>query len=263
MKAKLIAVVSAIVAAVAAIVLAASLAAAGIGTPTTPYPPVPINPKVCKTDAIKVAQAQLKYDQALTNYKRVLKLFDRRAASAQELRNARQALDESVIALDNAKYAEATCQNNAANPKDKNCVNLALELNRLLDELPVTQDMEAIAKTNFDVAKRLLAQHAISHEEYEKIKAAYENAKLQTQLVEQEITDQKEKVAKAGCKNAERPSPTPTPTPSVSPTPTPSRTPTPTPSPTSPRPTPTPTSPSPRPTPTPPTTGIIFIPVGS
>jgi hypothetical protein len=256
MKVKLIAGVSAVVGAVAVVTLIAGVATAGIGSPTSPYPNVPINPKVCKAEAIKVAQAQIKYNRALSNYETELRLFNRGAASAYQLRTARKAVDESVIALDNAKYAQATCQNNEANPKDKDCVNLALELNRLLDELPVTQDLQAIATANYVMAEQLLSRHAISQAEFNMFKDAYEEAKLQTHLVEQQIADQKEKVTKAGCKNAVRPTPTPTkttgsPSPSPSPSGSPTSTPTGSPSPSpshSASPTSTPTgSPSPRP----------------
>ncbi len=237
MKARLVVPVTAVVSAVAVVTLIAGVATAGISPPprpTTPYPGVPINKNVCKPQATQVAQAQTLYNLALKQYNRELNLFNRQppAISRFELNNARKALDNAVIALDKAEYAQATCQNNKANPKDKNCINLALQLNQLLDQLPVTQDLQAIAYDNYVMAWKLFNQHKMSEAEYETYEAAYKLAKLQTQLLQEQIADQKEEVAKAGCKDAVRPTPTPTKS-ANSPSPSPS---------TSGRPTPTPTS---------------------
>ncbi len=229
MKTKLIAAVSAGVAAVAVVTLIAGVATAGVGSPTSPYPNVPINPKVCKVQAADVKAAQAAYNEALANYKSWLNLFNRTppAASRYQLNTAQQALDKAVIALDNARYAQATCQNNAANPKDKVCVNLALELNRLLDELPVTQDLQAIAADNLNMALKLWAYvpPRISATALNADKAAYAAAVAATEKLEAQIENQEKAVSEAGCKNAVRPKPTPTKsstTPS-SPSPSPSR----------------------------------------
>jgi hypothetical protein len=238
-KAKFFAVLSTVVALITGIVLVAT---AATPAPTTPYPTVPINTNVCKAEAIKVQQAQLAYDQAVANYNRTPQLFNKNAASAQDLRNAQGAVDTAAIALNTAKYAEATCQNTAANPANVACVNLALELNRLIDELAITQDQEAIAKANYDAATILFNKNAISAQEYQQITTAYKNAQLQTQLIQQLITDQRAKTTAANCKNVDRPAPPPT---STTPAPT-STTPTST--------TPVPTSTTPVPTSTPTTT---------
>jgi hypothetical protein len=237
-KARIFAVLSTVVALITGIVLVATAASPA---PTTPYPTVPINTNVCKAEAIKVQQAQLTYNQAVANYNRTLQLFNKAAASAQDLRNAQGAVDTAAIGLNTAKYAEATCQNNAANPADKDCVNLALELNRLIDELAITQDQEAIAKANYDAATILFNKNAISAQEYQQITTAYNTAKLQTQLIQQLIADQRAKTTAANCKNVDRPAPPPT---STTPAPT-STTPAPTSTPTTTDPTPITSSPIP------------------
>lgn len=244
MKTRIAALSAAAVAALASILLIVGVAAADPVPPSTPYPVVSINPDVCKAEKIRVDQAQLAYDQALASYKRWLKAYQEGAASAQELRNAQKALDQAALALNNARYAQAVCQNNAANPANKDCVNIALELNRLLDELAITKDLEALAKAHFEAAQYAFDQGAMSVEEYERIKTAYEQAKLQTQLIEQLIADQRARATAAGCKDIERPpaSPSPSPSGSPSPSPSPSGSPSPSPSSGSPSPSSTPVS---------------------
>ena len=189
--------------------------------PTTPYPPVASNPDKCKVERIQVAQAQLNYDSALENYRRILELYSRGAASASEVRSARESLDRAALALTNARYAEATCQNNAK-PNPDNCVNLNLELNRLLDELAITKDLEAIAKENYESAKRAYDQGALSAEEMRRAQLAYEQAKLQTQLIEAKIEEARKRLQDARCEVKERPLPTPTPSGTNTPAPSPS-----------------------------------------
>jgi hypothetical protein len=89
-----------------------------------------VPPAVCQAEAIRVQQAQNTYNNALANYNRTLQVYRRNAASADELRTDQAAVDTAGIALNDAKYAQATCQNNAAAPANRNCVNLTLELSR-------------------------------------------------------------------------------------------------------------------------------------
>jgi hypothetical protein len=180
-------------------------ASAAIPSPTTPYPSVAINPAVCLAQAIQVQQAQNTYDNALANYNRTLQLYRRNAASAYQLRTDQAAVDVAGIALNDAKYAQATCQNNAAAPADRNCINLTLELNRLIDNLAYTQDLQGIATANYQMAQRLYAQRAMSLQEFQSFQTAYQNAVLQTQLVQQQITDQRARTTAAGCQNVDRP----------------------------------------------------------
>jgi len=182
-------------------------ATAAIPSPTTPYPNVAINPAVCQAQAIQVQQAQNTYNNALANYDRTLQLYRRNAASAYQLRTDQAAVDAAGIALNDAKYAQATCQNNAAAPADRNCINLTLELNRLIDNLAYTQDLQGIATANYQMAQRLYAQRAMSLQEFQSFQTAYQNAVLQTQLVQQQITDQRARTTAAGCQNVDRPPP--------------------------------------------------------
>jgi hypothetical protein len=206
--AKFLAAVSAVV---AALVLAGT-AVAAIPSPTTPYPTVKVDPKVCLVEAIKVEQALVKYDDAVATYRRILKLAGTGAASAESLRNAQAAVDNAGIALNDANYAQATCQNTTAAPADKDCINLALELNRLIDNLAYTKDLEAIAAANYQAALKLQANGAISAEDFQAYKTNYKLAQLQTKLVTQQIADQRAKTTAAKCKDVDRPTPTATPT---------------------------------------------------
>ena len=208
MKLKLLALISAALGALAGIVLIMGGAAtAAIPSTTTPYPNVAINPNVCQVEAIRVQQAQNTYNNALANYNRTLQVYRRGAASAYELRQDQAAVDAAGIALNDAKYAQATCQNNAANPANKNCVNLTLELNRLIDNLAYTRDLQGIADANYQMARRLYAARAMSLQEYQSFQTAYNNAVLQTQLVQQQIADQRTRTTAAGCQNVDRPAP--------------------------------------------------------
>ena len=183
------------------------VATAAIPSPTTPYPNVAINPAVCLAQAIQVQQAQNTYNNALANYNRTLQLYRQNAASAYQLRTDQAAVDAAGIAWNDAKYAQATCQNNAAAPADRNCINLTLELNRLIDNLAYVQDLQGIATANYQMAQRLYAQRAMSLQEYQSFQTAYQNAVLQTQLVQQQITDQRARTTAAGCQNVDRPAP--------------------------------------------------------
>lgn len=207
-KSRLLTLLSALVAMATGLLLISSTAAAAPPpTPTDPYPAVPINADVCRAEKIKVDQAKLGYDQALREYNRLI--AGGSAFSEQEKRRARKALDEAAIALNNARYAQAKCQNAAADPANRNCVDLTLELNRLIDELALTKDLEALAKAEADAATALRARGAISQEEYERAITAYEMAKLQTQYVEQLIADQRARTTAANCPNVDRPTPAP------------------------------------------------------
>ena len=203
--------VAAVAAVVGALVLTGT-AVAAIPSPTTPYPTVAINPKVCQAEAIKVQIALVKYDDAVATYNRLLKLAGTGATSAESLRTAQAAVDTAGIALNDANYAQATCQNTQAAPADMACINLALELNRLTDDLGYTKDLESSAAANYQAALQLQAKGAISAQDFQAYKTNYQLAQLQTKLVTQQIADQQAKVTAANCKNANRPSPTATPT---------------------------------------------------
>lgn len=244
MRSRLLAILSALAVTATGIVLLSSAAvAAPPPTPTDPYPAVPINQNVCRAEKIKVDQAKLLYDQALRDYERAVAGGNAGVVSAQERRRLRKALGEASIALNSARYAQAKCQNTAANPANRNCVDLTLELNRLVDELVITRDLEQTAKEEAEAAAALRAAGTISQEEYQRAVTAYEVAKLQTQYVEQLIADQRVKTTAANCQNVDRPAPPPaTPAPS---SPAPSSPAPSTPAPSSPAPTSTSAAPSP------------------
>ncbi|HEX4703712.1 MAG TPA: hypothetical protein VH352_16400 [Pseudonocardiaceae bacterium] len=207
MKPKLFALILATIGALVGVVLIMGTATAAIPSPTTPYPNVPINNTVCLAQAIQVQQAQNTYDNALANYNRTLQLYRRNAASAYELRTDQAKVDAAGIALNDAKYAQAKCQNTAAAPANQNCVNLTLELNRLIDDLAYTQDLQGIATANYRMAQALYNQRAMSLQEYQGFQTAYNNAVLQTQLVQQQIADQRKLTTAANCPNVDRPAP--------------------------------------------------------
>ncbi|GAA1303979.1 hypothetical protein [Saccharothrix xinjiangensis] len=204
---------------VVAVVAAATVALAAPVPPTTPYPQVPPNAGACLVEKMEVDKQQLLHDQAKRHYDRIKALFDRNAASASELRAAEKALHQAAIALNNAKYAEAACRNGLGNDPKKECVSLSLELNRLLDELALRQELERLAKAHYDAMLRLADSGAVSREELDRAKTAWEVAQLERQQVEQRIADAKKQLAdKPGCKDY--PSIRPTPTSTTIPTPT-------------------------------------------
>ena len=224
MKTRLFAVLSGTAVLLTGIVLLAGIAAAAPPAPTTPYPDVTIKVGVCPEEALTSEQSVGDYGTALDTYNKALLAVQRGVGAAQDLRDAQQALDNATIALINAKYAEATCQNNAAKPEDKDCVNLALELNRRIDKLAITQDLEAIAKDNYATAQALNAQNIISDTDLKKAANAYQKAQAQTKLDGIAVDKQRALTTAAECKDVNRPAPAPPPRPVTTPTDTPTNT---------------------------------------
>jgi tetratricopeptide (TPR) repeat protein len=230
------------------VVLAAATAVAVAAPipPTAPYPDVPANADVCKVEKLEIQKQQAKYDLAKGNYDRTLALYQRGSASIEEVENAEAAVHNAEIALSNAKYAEAACRNKLGNDPKKACIDLSLELNRLIDELAIRKELERLARNAYDRALNLARTGAISAEQLAAAKTAWQVAVIERQQVEQKITDQRAAIAaNPACRDypSERPTPTSTtPTTPTSPTTTPTS-PSPT-TPTSPDPT-TPSSPSP------------------
>jgi hypothetical protein len=207
---------------VVAVVAAATVALAAPVPPTTPYPQVPPNGNACLVEKMEVDKQQLLHDQARRHYDRIKALFDRNAASASDLRAAERALHQAAIALNNAKYAEAGCRNALGDDPKKECVSLSLELNRLLDELAPRQELERLAKAHYDAMQRLADSGAVSREELDRAKTAWEVAKLERQQVEQRIADAGKRLAdEPACEGYPSTRPTPTSTTVPSPTATP------------------------------------------
>lgn len=222
-------------AAATAVALAAPIA------PTTPYPNVPANADVCLVEKLEIQRRQLEYDAAVTDYNRVRRLYERHAASASELRAAERAVHLAGIQLNNAKYAEAACRNNLRDDPNKACITMSLELNRLIDELPMRRELERLARADYDAAVR--AGSAVAPAELERLRLAAQVATIERQQAEQRITDQRARIAaNPACR--EYPSERPTPTSTPSGTPTSTGTSTPTISPTSPSSPPVSTTPS-------------------
>jgi hypothetical protein len=200
---KLSAVLLTLVALVTGFFLIAGVANAAPPDPTTPYPSVAIDVNVCKTAGLKVAKAQLAYNQAVSNYNYAVAQLNKNVGSIADVRAKQTAADNAGIVLNDLNYAQATCQNNAANPDNKACKNFALELNRLLDKLAITQDLQAIAQANYNDATTSFKNFLISANDYEQITTTYKMAVLQTQIEQQEITDLRG-TRPAGCNLSDR-----------------------------------------------------------
>lgn len=198
--------------------VAATVALAAPPVPTTPYPAVPANADVCKVEKLEIQKKQVEYDYAKKVYDKALTAYNRGAGSLGAVQQAEIALDQAAIALNNAKYAETACRNDKGNAADKVCVALALELNRLLDELAQRQEIERLTKALYDAAVEQVRRGAGSSDEVDLAEKNWKVAQLDRQQVEQKIADQRAKIAATpACKDypVERPMPT-----SVSPEPT-------------------------------------------
>lgn len=123
-----------------------------------------------------------------------------------DLREQRVAVDKLGIALNDAKYTQATCQNNAVRPANQ-CVNLTLELNRLIDDLAYTQDMQDTVSANEAMASGLLAQRRIGRAEYEAFVAVHDAAKADTEVAKAEVDAARAAAVDAECKKPDRPAP--------------------------------------------------------
>lgn len=229
MQPRLIAVLSGAAVLLTGIVLLAGIAAADPPAPTTPYPTITFTKGACLKEANVTRQRQRTYDIALGAYQKEALAVAKGVGTPQVMRDLQQAADNAAIDLNKTKYAEAKCQNNAnadkLNAADKACADLALALNQSIDELAITQDLEAIALDNYWAAKWLDDKGAGSPAAVAVALAAYQNAHDQTKLVKLTIDEQRTAATKPGCKNIDRPVPTATDT--VTPTNTPTSTDTP------------------------------------
>lgn len=195
----------------AVLLTAATIAAAAPLTPTTPYPAVPANANVCKVEKLEVEKWQVDYDFAKRAYDRGVRLG--RAISSEELRARERAVHQAAIKLNAAKYAEAACRNDKGADRNKACIALALELNKLVDELGLVQSLESLAAADYDMARRLWASRSIALEELEKFERAYRIAVIERRQAQQRIADQRDKIRNTpACRDypVDRPSPTST-----------------------------------------------------
>jgi hypothetical protein len=243
MRTKLVAAVSAGAAAVAVVTLMAGAAAAAVklgspppAPPTTAYPKVTIKSGVCPEWAEAVNAARKAYDSALKIYESDVRLFDPGPGrgpyqSAEKTNMQATRVDQAAIALIEALYGQAKCQNDAANPADK-CIDELLAYYKLADQLPATQNIQNNDLINLNMAKN--SKYA-TPSEIAALQKDYAAAAAATAKLVDQIAAQKKAAIEKGC----MPPPPPTPAPTKSSTP-----------PSSPSPSPT-TSGSPTPTPTP------------
>jgi hypothetical protein len=193
---------------------ATAVALAAPVTPTTVYPDVPANPDVCRVEKLEIQRQQLEFDEARATYDRLQRQAGMGAASTSELRAAEVALHQAGIRLNAAKYAEAACRNNLGNNANKACVTLALELNRLVDELALRREIERLAAAEFADGNRQAERGTISPADLGRLRLAAQIATIERQQTEQRIIDQRRRIAETpACRGfpAERPEQAPPP----------------------------------------------------
>lgn len=193
-----------LVAAGAAVAMAAPI------PPKEPYPVVKIDPKICKLQALAVKKFQIRHNYATKRYQRAKDNYDLSAGSLDEFKKAEKDLQKIDIELNKAKYAEALCQQRKGGVKPKqSCEEMSLELNRLIDELPMRKRLEEIAKDDHQKAKTAREKGgAVSAEQVETLEEEALVAEIERQEVEQAIQDQRDLIAAdPACKDfpSERP----------------------------------------------------------
>lgn len=186
----------------------AAVAMADPIAPTTPYPAPAADAPACEAKRLAVREAKIDHDFAEKMYVLEKQVFDGGAGTLAALWAAERELHLASIALNEAKYAEATCRNDKGNAADKVCVGLALRLNKLLDELPSRVALEDLAKKDH----KRVGEGAGSGVEDKRSLAAAERTALKAeatrQRIEQEIKDLREAIKNnPACANfnAERP----------------------------------------------------------
>lgn len=159
--------------------------------PTTPYPgDLQYNAAVCGVEKLEVDKQQLLHNAAKAKYDRDKRLYDAGTLGAFDMRATERALHQATIRFNAARYAEAACQNTAGGGEQKLCRGLALELNRLVDELPMWQEIEDLAKKDYD-AKKALLNVSVSPEEVAAAELAWKVAQIERQQAEQRLTNQR------------------------------------------------------------------------
>jgi hypothetical protein len=218
-KKRTLGILTAATAAALSVVLIASSASAAAPpappAPTTPYPAVAIDPAFCTTEAGTVTKALNARIGAVAAYNRALQAFNAGVGALVDLLTAQQAVDNATIAVNDANYAQATCQIKAVVPApgDLNCTVLKLEFNRLTDDLVPTQDLESVFKALADIATNAYNAGVMSKADYEAAILAYQNAQAQTKTVQGQVTAAQTAATNAMCQNINRPAPAPAPAP--------------------------------------------------
>lgn len=189
--------------AVALLVSAVNTAAAET---TATYPAITIDTTVCKAEHTAIELAEVLYDDARQTLQRDIKAGD----PPEKVRKDQVAVFQAAIGVIDARYAEAKCQSDAAGGADKNCNSLALEYNRLNDQVALYDDSFEVANRDYTMAKKLQAKRAISDADFQKYATAYKVAQLKLKIAQQKADAAKAAAVKAGCKNIDRPKPKPT-----------------------------------------------------
>ena len=203
--------------------------------PTTPYPAPAERAPACPNAAGKVVAAQAEYGRAGVAYDLAKRSYLAGGGSYAAMVEAEIALHVAGITLNERKYAELICRNDRHKPGDMACVKLKLQLNQLIDELPLRTRVEYLAKEQYELIKWASEQGVAGVNEVAKAKAAAEAAEGERTGVQGEIAALRREIAALNppCLNAERPAPAPAPRPVPAPAPAPAPTSAPTPVPTS------------------------------
>jgi hypothetical protein len=199
--------------------------------PTTPYPAPAERAPACPNAAGKVVAAQAEYGRAGIAYDLAKQSYLAGGGSYAAMAEAEIALHLAGIALNEKKYAELICRNDRHKPADMACVKLKLQLNQLIDELPLRTRVEYLAKEQYDLIKWAYDQGVAGVNEVAKAKAAADAAEGERTGVQGEIDALRREIGALNppCLNAERPAPAPAPRPVPAPAPAPTSAPTPVP----------------------------------
>jgi hypothetical protein len=182
-----------------AVVLGAVTVAVAVAdpiAPTTPYPAPVADAPTCEAKRLAVQEAQADYKYAKSMYDLEKEVFDSGTGSPADLWVAERELQLASITLNEAKYAEVACRNEKGNAADKVCVGLALQLNKLIDELPMRKALESGAKAQYN---RVVGGRAAGVEGKKALAAATRDAEkfeAARKRVEQEIADLRDAIKK-------------------------------------------------------------------
>lgn len=188
------------------------MAAAEPIEPTTPYPPPAAGAPACAAKGLAVQEAQAEYKYAKSMYELEKELYDAGTGSPSSLWGADKELQVAGIALNEAKYAELVCRNEKGKAEDKVCVGLALQLNKLIDELSMRKALGTGANREYN---RVVTASMAGVEGKKALAAALrdsEKFEATKKRVEQEIQDLRDSIKNnPACAkfDPERPAPKP------------------------------------------------------
>lgn len=182
--------------------LVAATAAVAVADPVErkePYPEVPANATVCLDEKLEVTKQDTQYQFQLRKFQRATRLFNLGNMGAEEYRKIERELHEVAIKLNAAVYKEAACRNREGNDAKKACVALVLELQAMVDELPMRKELERLAAADFAAVK---GKGSVSVEEQDRLETAAKVAEIERKQLEQRIADKRKAVeANPACKD--------------------------------------------------------------